>query len=58
MLSAGSGTRSYRVREPLIKFGYRLGFPSGAKARVDFAALAAVRAEALTDQSCPDTEPA
>jgi hypothetical protein len=30
--------------------------PSGAEARVDFVAFAAVRAKALTYQSCPDTE--
>jgi release factor glutamine methyltransferase len=31
-------------------------FPSGAKARVDFATFTAVRAKALTYQSCPDTK--
>jgi hypothetical protein len=30
--------------------------PSGAKAHVDFRSLMAVRAEALTYQSCPDTK--
>jgi hypothetical protein len=38
-------------REPLIKFGYTLGSPSEAKARVHFAALAARL------KSCPDTKP-
>jgi hypothetical protein len=31
--------------------------PSGAKAHVDFAAFTAVRAKALTYQSCPVTKP-
>ena len=40
-----------KSREPLITFVYTWGIPSGAKARVDFAALTARL------KSCPDTKP-
>jgi hypothetical protein len=40
-------------KEPLIKFYSALSIRSGAKAHVGFALHTAVRAEALTYQSCP-----
>jgi hypothetical protein len=41
------------AKEHLIKVKSTPDIPSGAKARVDFAAFTAVRVKTLTYQSCP-----
>jgi hypothetical protein len=45
-----------QIREALIKSDVTSSIPSGTKAHADLIVFTAVRAEAMTCQSCPDAK--